>query len=318
MSDLVLLIELVGGSPDATNSLMAWLQRGTGAVVRARTLPDRPGPPSAPVLIVQASPGIVPELAGALLAWMKHQRSEVDIQITRDDRTVRISSGTRPDTVNRHLDELLVATGTNVTAGNGDSFWNSLGNFAIVPARYGASGSPRAAADGDADESTVPVTIFLSEERIHAQVETAVNKLLATAGLAVQDRDEPVIGSWFRQMRAAAKEVTRSPAAREAALTAAHAADTRLVLAQDAAVTATLLQNLGPVIASLQPTKDAVLRVGALLIVKVDWVVNVFQLTAAQQTLLDHRPQLASSPYEIISSLDLTIGDQGGHPPKPQ
>jgi len=30
-------------------------------------------------------------------------------------------------------------------------------------------------------------------------------------------------------------------------------------------------------------TKDAVLRVGALLIVKFDWVVQVFQLTAAQQ-----------------------------------
>jgi hypothetical protein len=60
-----------------------------------------------------------------------------------------------------------------------------------------------------------------------------------------------------------------------------HAADSQLVLAQDAEVTARLLQNLAPVIGSLQPTKDAVLRVGALLIVKVDWAVSVFQLTAA-------------------------------------
>jgi hypothetical protein len=167
--------------------------------------------------------------------------------------------------------------------------------------------------DSESDESavpTLPVTVYLSEEGIHGQVESAVNELLGVAGLRIESRDEPVIGSWFRQMRAAVEEAVHSPAAREGALVAAHAADTRLVLAQDAAVTATLLQNLGPVIASLQPTKDAVLRVGALLIVKVDWAVNVFQLTAAQQAKLDHQPRLAVSPHEIIAALDLTPAGQ--------
>ena len=65
---------------------------------------------------------------------------------------------------------------------------------------------------------------------------------------------------------------------------------------------------------SLQPTKDAVLRVGALLIVKVDWAVNVFQLTAAQQALLDHRPQLATSPHEIVAALGLTAASEEGSP----
>jgi hypothetical protein len=65
------------------------------------------------------------------------------------------------------------------------------------------------------------------------------------------------------------------------------------------------LPNLAPVIGSLQPTKDAVLRVGALLIVKVDWAVSVFQLTAAQQARLDHHPQLASTPREIVAALQL-------------
>jgi hypothetical protein len=115
-------------------------------------------------------------------------------------------------------------------------------------------------------------------------------------------------------MRAAAKDAMRSPAAREGALVTAHVADTRLVLAHDAAITATLLQNLGPVITSLQPTKDAVLRIGALLVAKVDWVVNVFQLTAAQQALLDHRPQLAFSPHEIIATLHLTATNETGNP----
>ena len=154
--------------------------------------------------------------------------------------------------------------------------------------------------------STLPISIYLSDEHIHEEVEAAIDEWLAHAGLAVEERDEPVIGSWFQRLRAGLGQAMHSPAAAEAALTALHAADSRLLLPQDAMVTATLLQNLGPVIASLQPTKDAVLRVGALLIVKVDWAVQVFQLTATQQAILDHRPRLASSPREIIAALQLS------------
>ena len=155
-------------------------------------------------------------------------------------------------------------------------------------------------------ESLLPISIYLADEHIHEDVEAAVNDWLASAGLEVEVRDTPVIGSWYRKIWAGVKQAIHSPAAADAALTAIHAADTRLILAQDAVVTATLLQNLGPVITSLQPTKDAVLRAGALLIVKVDWVVQVFQLTAAQQAVLNHKPQLASSPQEIIAALELS------------
>jgi hypothetical protein len=115
------------------------------------------------------------------------------------------------------------------------------------------------------------------------------------------------LGSWFRRIDASVKRAAKTSAAREALLTAAHIADSRLVQTQDAYVTATLLQNVGPVLQALQPTKDAVVRAGALLIVKVDWVVHVYQLSAAQQTILDHhQPQLPGSPGEVIAALRLT------------
>jgi transcriptional regulator with XRE-family HTH domain len=155
------------------------------------------------------------------------------------------------------------------------------------------------------EESTLAITIYLSDEDIHDQVEAAVDDWLASARLAVEERDEPVIGSWFRRVRAVAKQTVRTPAGQDALLTAAHAVDTRTVLAQDAAVTATLLQGVAPVIVSLQPTKDAVVRAGAALIVKIDWAVQVHQLTAAQQMVLNHQPQLLSSPTAIIAALQL-------------
>lgn len=178
-----------------------------------------------------------------------------------------------------------------------------------------AKGSP-GPRNSQGDASTMPITIYLSDETIHPQVETAIEALLDEAGLQIESRDDPILGSWFRRMVATVKQAMGSPAGREATLIAAHIADTRLVLIQDATVTASLLQNLGPVLGALQPTKDAVIRAGALLIVKDDWVVKVFQLTAAQQALLDHRPQLSRSPHEVIAALNLMPGtrpDEGPH-----
>ena len=113
------------------------------------------------------------------------------------------------------------------------------------------------------------ISIYLADEPIHPQVEVAVEAWLESAGLAVEERDPPVLGSWFRRLRAGVKRAVDSGLAEDVALTAVHAAGTRLVLYQDAQVTALMLQNLGPVITSLRPTKDAVIRAGALLIVKI-------------------------------------------------
>ena len=165
-------------------------------------------------------------------------------------------------------------------------------------------------------ESTLTVTIYLSNEGIHDQVEAAVDDWLAGARLMIGERDEPIVGSWFRRMQARVKQAVRTSAAQDALLTAAHAVDTRMVLAQDATVTATLLQGVAPVIGSLQPTKDAVVRAGAVLIVKVDWMVHVHQLTPAQQVMLNHQPQLLSSPTAIITALQISGTNANGVTPE--
>lgn len=154
-------------------------------------------------------------------------------------------------------------------------------------------------------QATLPITIYLSDESTHEQVEIAVENLVVAAGGHIEHRDDPVLGSWFRRMRARIGRFVDSPLGHEVKNLAAHAAESRLVHAQDATVTATMLQNLGPVLAALQPTKEAVIRAGALLIVKMDSTLVVHQLTSAQQLRLDHQPQLAQSPHDILSALEL-------------
>lgn len=164
------------------------------------------------------------------------------------------------------------------------------------------------------DASLIPVTVYLADESGHAQVEAAVEALLATAGLRIEDRQDPVIGSWFRQMTARANDAARSAVSQDAVLTAVHALDSRLVLGQDADTTSKLMQNVGSVVSSLHDYENAMVRAGALLIVKADSAVSVFQLTAAQQARMDHYPQLASSPYEVMAALGLASGADPDRP----
>ncbi|WP_031468776.1 winged helix-turn-helix domain-containing protein [Sciscionella sediminilitoris] len=169
-----------------------------------------------------------------------------------------------------------------------------------------------------ASELTIPVTVYLSEESAHREVQTAVEDLIQAAGADIVHRDRPVLGSWFRRMWARMGPIADSELGR----IATHTLESRLVLEQDATVTATMMQHLGPLLAGLQNTRDAVIRVGALLIVKADWAVSVHQLTAEQQLVLDHHPQLLTAPHEVLDALRLPAdaghGDQqaiGAHPP---
>lgn len=155
-------------------------------------------------------------------------------------------------------------------------------------------------------ESVVPVTIYLSDGDDHELVESTVEQYTRSLGLIVVGREDPVAGSWFRGMLAAVRtHVANDPVASDVAVKI-HA---QYLQQQNAQNTALFMQNLGSVIASLQSTKDAVIRVGAILVVKVDWTLVVTQLTARQQLKLDHSPQLVAAPQEILHVLGLQAAD---------
>jgi hypothetical protein len=103
---------------------------------------------------------------------------------------------------------------------------------------------------------TLPITVYLSNESAHEQVEAAVEDLLASVGGHIEHREDPIIGSWFRRMRARITRAAQSPNSQEAMTMVAHAAEARLVHAQDATVTSTMMQNLGPVLTALQSGWD--------------------------------------------------------------
>jgi hypothetical protein len=162
----------------------------------------------------------------------------------------------------------------------------------------------------------LPVSIYLADAGIHYPVQAAATRVLAAAGLRIHSADDPVLGSWFRHLRAAVDNTPYSPAARGGTLTAARTRATPSsrpgqALAQDAVITMALLENADAVIAALQPTRDAVVRLGAVLIVKTNGIPVVTQLTPGQQARLDRDPRLAAAPREISAALGLAPPRRG-------
>jgi len=288
-----------------------------GLRVEIETAPPTPGEPgvsSASLVIVGESQHYFIRLFPVLREWLRRGREQlaltvsavasreaVEVQIRHDDSDRELVGIERAlEGSSRRLIVFEDVATQNAVFGIPFGDVNAVHTFERTTS---APGVPVSSSLEPRKSSTLPITIFLSDEAAHDQVQAAVENLLAVVGLAVERADEPIFGSWFRRMWAGVIRVVHSPAGREATLVATHVVDTHLHLAQDAAIAAALMQNLGPVIAALESTKDAVVRVGSVVVVKVDGVLVVDQLTAAQQALLDHRPNLAMSPREFNEML---------------
>jgi hypothetical protein len=170
---------------------------------------------------------------------------------------------------------------------------------------------PRAAA------RALPVSIYLGDDTSHEQVESALDELARSAGLIIIDREDPVLGSWFRRMRAKLAGAAQSQAGQEALADVAYRAELELVMRPEAEVTALLMANLAPLITSLHDTKDAVIRIGAVLIVKYDWMLYVYRLTTRQQLVLNHSPHLLVAPDKVLAALGLPESEAAAIPADP-
>jgi hypothetical protein len=154
-----------------------------------------------------------------------------------------------------------------------------------------------------------PVSIYLRDEAHHEQVERAVQELMRSAGLSISARDDPVLGSWWRQMRATLARGARSGAGQEVLAAAGQRADIELVLRPEAEVAALWMANLAPLITSLENTGDAVVYLGMVLLVKNDGALAVNRLTTRQQFILNHSPHLLAAPDKILRALGLPPGE---------
>lgn len=179
-------------------------------------------------------------------------------------------------------------------------------------ANAGGPAPPEAGAGGSRSPVSLPITIYLRDESGHEQVEQAVEDLLGLAGFSITEWHDPVLGSWFRRMRATLAGAARSQAGRAVLEAGALRADLELVQRPDAEVAALWMANIAPLLASLQNTESAVIYLGVVLIVKSGGKTVVYKLTTRQQLVLNNSPHLLAAPDTILRTLGLPADD--GYP----
>ncbi|MFC7386779.1 DUF6879 family protein [Sphaerisporangium rhizosphaerae] len=149
----------------------------------------------------------------------------------------------------------------------------------------------------------VPVYIYLTEEAGHERVQEAVEQVMAAAGLEVTERLEPHRGSWLRGMVGRTRERLTTDEMLERFARLEQAAQLQVLGRPQAEVDAAQGAAVAQLITALDKTKDAIVQIGSILLIKVDWVVSVRNLTPQELRLLDGRPELFRDPAGVLAAL---------------
>lgn len=156
------------------------------------------------------------------------------------------------------------------------------------------------------------IAIYLGDDGARTEVQEAVVELTEAAGWAIAEWSEEIQGSWFKLLKAKAKDVAASDLAHEVAADLRRAAELRTLHVTQAQVDDTQATAASRLIQSLENTQRAVLLVGSILVVKVDGAVTVRTLSHRHLDHLERHPHLIADPTKILLALpDDTAGPDG-------
>lgn len=163
------------------------------------------------------------------------------------------------------------------------------------------------AAQPDPDAGTigwhwVPGRIYLSDERGHQAVADAAERLVEAFGLEFAHAFPPVAGSWFGEFLIRLKS-SGLPTKEEQFVKLSRALDLRLLDRQQAEVDAAQGAAVAGLIQSLSNTPRAIVQIGSVLLVKVDEVVVVRNLTQVELAHWERNPALFRDPAAALLEL---------------
>ena len=127
-----------------------------------------------------------------------------------------------------------------------------------------------------------------------------MERVVESAGAEVDERGS-VVSFWVRLRARISNSASNAHVARQREVNR---------LAVQSMMTPDIQRSLDVIVASLRSSEEAVVRVGALLMIKTEDSIAVHQLTADQQLMLDHKPELLRSLDELRRRLSLPVKDE--------
>ncbi|WP_143267826.1 hypothetical protein [Amycolatopsis alba] len=158
----------------------------------------------------------------------------------------------------------------------------------------------------------IPVRIWIEDEADSETVQEAVRELLEESGFAVSRAYPPQVGSWRRSFVYRLRRVGTSKELRRRLDKVERGIELQLLIKNQAEVDQAQGDAVAKLLASLQNTPTALIQIGSILLVKVDGVPHVRNLTQDEIALLDSNPSLLDNPEVALSALNDAVGPLRG------
>jgi hypothetical protein len=153
------------------------------------------------------------------------------------------------------------------------------------------------------DLGVTPVLLYLDTEAHADDVENALATVLEAFGLTVVQQDPPVRRSWFRRLTVLFRRAEARNVASRLVRELDRAVELRAVDQVQAQVDAAQGDAVAKLLTALGTTPNALIQIGSVLLLKVDGVPMVRNLTQLELTYLQRNPQLSHDPRACLRTL---------------
>ncbi len=153
----------------------------------------------------------------------------------------------------------------------------------------------------------VHTVTYLANGGNHGEVQTALTELLHAYGLELADRDVEVRGSFFQRMRFRFRRFVSSEEVAERLHKIERGFELHLLHKQQAEIDSLQSEAVAKLLMALKDEPAALIQIGSVLLVKVDGVPVVRNLTQQELRFLERNPRLLERPAEILRSLDAAV-----------
>lgn len=159
------------------------------------------------------------------------------------------------------------------------------------------------AAVGNVDSGVLPVVVWLDSDRDKKAVQDALKSLVEVSGLEITFSGPEQVGSWFRRFGAGVRRGLSSAEAQIRFEKAERALELQVVGKRQAEVDSVQAEAVAKLLVALENTASALVQIGSILLIKVDGVPAVRNLTPRELRLLERNPSLLKDPAAILSAL---------------
>lgn len=158
--------------------------------------------------------------------------------------------------------------------------------------------------EGEATSSflrSTPVSVYVDGD--HAEVEEALAGVLEAFGLEITDSFPPIRGSWYRAFVTRTKKAATAPEFTSRIAKLERALELQAIHRAQAEVDAAQGDAVAKLITALGKSPNAIIQIGSVLLIKVDGVPVVRNLTQIELGHLERNPALFRDPAAALHEL---------------